>query len=147
MAGTQQQPTNAHGRMDQLKKKNFSVLGGSILNYGFIGVDSYMRIKEGESAPVAVGKALLTNAFYTMLPGGIAGALAFEGAKAAPEMMMALDQAASGVGAKKQQFGGNFQSTEAQQMMLQSGAQNMHSARMHAARKMASHARGAQRVY
>lgn len=135
---------NAQGRADKLKKKR---LGGNVLNHGFIGVDTYMRVKSGENLPTAVGKAVLTNAAFSMLPGGIIGGLAVVGAMAAPEMMNALDGASNALNAKKQQFGGNFQGSQVQEQMMQQGLGKMQNARMQATRSMANHARGAQKVY
>jgi hypothetical protein len=140
--------TNANGNIDNLKKKSVGArIGGNVLNYGFIGVDSYMRIKDGESAPVAVGKALLTNAAFSLIPGGIVGAMGVMGAMAAPEVMNQMDRAAGGLGAKKKQFVGNFEQSETQVAMMQQGLGRMQDARSHAVRRMANHARGAQKVY
>lgn len=146
MAGTQQSTQNGQGSINQLQKKGFR-MGGSMLNYGFIGVDSFMSMKEGESAPVAVGKALLTNAAFSLLPGGIMGAVAIGAVASAPEIMNQLDRATGALDAKKRQFGGNFQESETQMMMMQQGLGNMQNARTHAVRRMANHARGAQKVY
>jgi hypothetical protein len=146
MAGTQQSPPTAGGNINDLQKKGLR-MGGGLLNYGFIGVDSAMRMKNGESAPVAVGKALLTNAAFSLIPGGIVGATAVMAVASAPEIMNQLDRAAGGLNAKKQQFGGNFQESESQLQMMQTGVGKMQDARMHATRRMANHARNAQKVY
>ena len=146
MAGTQKSPTMAQGNIYELQKKGLR-LGGSLLNYGFIGLDSALRIKDGESAPVALGKALLTNAAFSLLPGGLPTMLGLMAVQAAPEIMNQLDVAAGAINAKKRQFGGNFQETESQLTMLQQGLTKMQNARMQAARVMANHARGAQKVY
>jgi len=146
MAGVQQSPNNAEGRIHELNKKGIR-LGGGLLNYGFIGLDTALRMKEGESAPVAVGKALLTNAALSLLPGGLPAALGVMAVASAPELMNQLDQAAGAINAKKRQFGGNFQESESQLRMMQQGLSRMQNARMHAVRKMANHARGAQKVY
>lgn len=146
MAGALKEATTPEGRLDKLKKAKGKI-GGSILNHGFIGLDTFMRVKDGEKLPVALGKAVLTNAAFSMLPGGIIGGMAVMGAMAAPEMVKQLDQAAGGLNAKKQQFGGNFQESEAQFGMLQRGVGSMHSARLQATKVMANHARGAQKVY
>lgn len=127
-------------------KKGFK-MGGGLLNYAFIAGDSALRMKDGEAAPVAVGKALLTNAAFSLLPGGILGAVAIGAVMAAPEMMSQLDRSVNVLNSKKQQFGGNFKETEAQVSLMQTGLGNMQNARTHAARRMANHARGAQRVY
>lgn len=146
MAGTQTGPVNGQGRSDQLKKNGMK-MGGNILNHGFIGIDTYMRVKDGEKLPVALGKAVLTNAAFSLIPGGIVGAAAVMGVMAAPTVMNTLDQAAGGLNAKKQQFGGNFQESETQFNMMQRGLGNMQNARLQATKSMANHARGAQKVY
>jgi hypothetical protein len=140
------EPSNAQSRMDQLRKVK-GKLGGNILNHGFIAFDSISRVKSGENIPTAVGKAVLTNAAFSMIPGGIVGGMAVMAAMAAPEMMNALDAAAGKLNAKKQQFGGNFQESEVQMNMMQQGMGKMQNARMQATRSMANHARGAQKVY
>lgn len=147
MAGTQNSPNTPHGRMDQLKKVG-SRFGGNILNHGFIAFDAYSRIKEGESAPVALGKAMLTNAAFSLIPGGILGFAAIGAAMAAPEVMNQLDQASGAINAKKASFsGGKFQQTESQMALMQTGLTKMQGARTQFARSMANHARGAQKVY
>ncbi|MED1301889.1 hypothetical protein P4388_31460 [Bacillus thuringiensis] len=150
MAGVQREPNTAQSRVDRLRSAKSGVgtrIGGNILNHGFIAFDSYSRIKDGESAPVAVGKALLTNAAFSLVPGGIVGAMAVGAVMAAPEIMNQLDVAAGVMNQKKKQFGGNFQQTESQMSMMQTGLSNMQNARTHFARRMANHAAGAQKVY
>lgn len=146
MAGTQQSPANAGGNINDLKSKGLR-MGGNVLNYGFIGVDAFSRIKNGENAAVAVGKSVLTNAAFSLIPGGIVGALGVMAVASAPEVMNQLDRAAGGINNKKQQFGGNFQETESQLNLMQTGLGKMQNARMHATRQMANHARNAQKVY
>lgn len=151
MAGVQEYPRTAKGRIHELdqiqKKKKLSILGGGVLNYGLIGIDTYMNLKEGDSAPVAVGKALLTNAAFSLIPGGVPMALGLSAVAAAPSIMNALDQASFSMTQAKQSFRSDFQSTESQISMLQTGLTNMQDARTHAVRQMANHARGAQKVY
>jgi hypothetical protein len=121
------------------------------LSYGFVGLDAYMRVKEGEALPVAAGKALLTNALWGMLPGGqvaafglMAGSIAVE---AAPMIANAIDRKRAELNQKRSQFGGNFQSTQAQHMMMNHGINQITNARSHLAASMVNHARNAQRVY
>lgn len=150
MTGVQREPNTAQGRLERFKGVTSGMgarIGGNILNHGFIAFDSYSRIKDGESAPVAVGKALLTNAAFSLIPGGIVGAMAVGAVMAAPEIMNQLDAGAGAIGSKKNQFGGNYQQTESQMAMMQSGLSNMQNARTHYARRMANHASGAQKVY
>jgi alanine dehydrogenase len=139
MAGTQRAPSNIKGTIAKM--------GGNVFNYGFIGVDTFSRIKSGESAPVAIGKALLTNAAFSLIPGGIVGVAAIGVAMAAPEIINQMDAAAGNLNNKKKQFGGNFQESETQMMSLQNNVSSMQNARMQATRRMANHARGAQKVY
>lgn len=146
MAGTPTGPNNSQGNIDQLKKKGMG-MGGRLMNHGFIGLDTFMRVKDGEKLPVALGKAVLTNAAFSLIPGGIVGGMAAMAVMSAPDMMNQLDQATSALGAKKQQFGGNFQESETQMYMMQQGLGRMQDARMQATRRMANHARGAQKVY
>ncbi|MEB2276926.1 hypothetical protein LAV82_23180 [Bacillus sp. ILBB4] len=146
MAGTPIGPNNSQGNIDQLKKKGIG-MGGRLMNHGFIGLDTFMRVKDGEKLPVALGKAVLTNAAFSLIPGGIVGGMAAMAVMSAPDMMNQLDQATSALGAKKQQFGGNFQESETQMYMMQQGLGRMQDARMQATRRMANHARGAQKVY
>lgn len=145
MAGTQPVPNNSQGNIHRLKKMGGSF--GGPLNVAFVGVDSAMSMKDGDSAPVAVGKALLTNAAFSLIPGGILGVAALGAAAATPQIKVALDGAARNISAKSQQFGGNFQESESQVAMMQQGIGQMQNARMHATRQMANHARGAQKVY
>lgn len=142
MAGTQQQPSNAQGNISKLSR----TMGGP-LNVAFVGIDSAMRMKDGESAPVAVGKALLTNAAFSLIPGGMIGVAAIGAAYAAPQVVNQMDAAAGRINAKKSQFGGNFEQTESQVNMMQQGIGRMQNARAQATRQMANHARGAQKVY
>jgi alanine dehydrogenase len=106
-----------------------------------------MCVKDGEKLPIAMGKAVLTNAAWSMLPGGIIGMGIATAAMSAPAIIQQMDVAAGKLNSKKQQFGGNFQESEAQFGALQRGASNMQNARMQATRVMANHARGAQKVY
>lgn len=122
-------------------------LAGGALSYGFIGVDSYMRMKDGESAPVAVGKAVLTNAAFSLLPGGIIGAVALGGIMAAPAMASEMNRAARGMNGQKQMFHNNFQETTSQVNMLQTGMSRMNDSRTQLTRQMANHARGAAKAY
>lgn len=137
---------NAVGRMGKLARVADHMKRNG-LDYAFIGFESRSRMKEGDSLPVAVGKAVLTDAAFSLLPGGIYGAIALGVISATPHVLNALDGARQSLNAKKSQFGGNFEHTPAQVSMIQTGMTNMQNARMHATRQMANHARGAQRVY
>lgn len=139
---TAKEPTNSRGLIQRLNGP---------LGYAAVGLDSYMRIKEGESVPVAVGKALFTNALWAMVPGGMVGAvglsLGFTAAQAVPMIANWIDQKRAALNQQRSQFGGNFQSTQAQQMLMNHGINQIVSARSQLAASMANHARNAQRVY
>lgn len=141
----QVEPQNVKGSVNKLNTIN------KALGVGFVGLDSYMRIKEGESAPVAVGKALLTNALWAMAPGGLVGGLAIGVgigvAQAAPEMINRIEQRKARLHQNLNRFGSNFQSTQVQQALEYQGINQIQQARQHVAAQMATHARGAQRVY
>lgn len=141
----QVEPQNVKGSVNKLNTIN------KALGVGFVGIDSYMRIKEGESAPVAVGKALLTNALWAMAPGGLVGGLAIGVgigvAQAAPEMINRIEQRKARLHQNLNRFGSNFQSTQVQQALEYQGINQIQQARQHVATQMATHARGAQRVY
>jgi hypothetical protein len=116
-----------------------------------VGVDAYMRIREGEAVPIAVGKAVVSNALWAMAPGGMVGAIALNAGiiamQSAPIVMNALDQKRAALNQKRSQFGGTFQSTQAQQLMLNHSVNQIMNARSQLASSMANHARQAQRVY
>lgn len=147
MPGTKDPSINAHGNVDDLRRKGGMNLAGNALNYGFIGLDSYMNMKDGKSAPVAIGQAVLTNAAFAMMPGGLLGGIGLMAVASAPEFMNQLDGARGRLSNKKQNFGGDFENTQSQMALMQQGLGNMQNARTHANRAMANHARGAQRVY
>lgn len=142
---TQQEPQNGKGSINKLSKIN------GPLGVGFVGLDSYMNMKEGDNAPVAVGKALLTNAVWAMAPGGLVGGLAIGvGAAAvqlAPEILNAIDQKHAKFHSNRNRFGSNYQSSQAQEAMQYQGLNQIQQARQHVTANMANHARGAQRVY
>lgn len=114
--------------------------------------DAYARVKDGEHVVPAVGKALLTGAFYAALPGGVigsvAGAMALGAAQGAGDMY-------DGVQAMKQQFQQNGQVMGEKGYMEEEGQvamrENMITAQSHAAeymmQKTRNHARGAHRTY
>lgn len=138
-------PSSGKASINKLNKVN------GALGIGFVGLDSYMRMKEGESAPAAVGKALLTNAVWAMAPGGLVGGLAIGvGAAAvqlAPEIVQSVDEKKARLHSNRNRFGSNYQSTQAQQAMQYEGINQIQQARQHVTAQMANHARGAQRVY
>jgi hypothetical protein len=137
-------PQNGKGRAIQLKKEHWFSKG---MGYAFTGVDAYMRIREGESAPVAIGKALLTNMAWNMLPGGIPVAIGLGALQALPSILGATDAARSSIGSKSVAFGGGYTSNEGQEYMKQMGLSSMDNARNQAAAIMSRHARGAVKSY
>jgi hypothetical protein len=120
---------------------------GGVLGAGFVGIDAISRMKEGESAPVAIGKAAISNALWAMVPGGIGTMLGLTALEMAPEAMRMYDMAKSGIGAKSVQFGGGYTQNEGQEYNKQMGMQNMMNARNSAAAMMSRHARGASKSY
>jgi hypothetical protein len=106
-----------------------------------------MSMREGKSAPVAIGKALVTNALWNMVPGGFATMLGLAALQVAPEVARSFDQMKSGIGAKSIGFSGGFTQNEGQQYMKQMGLSNVMSARQNASAIMANHARGAAKPY
>jgi hypothetical protein len=137
--------TKNKNTMSKLAKAN------GVLGVGFVGLDSYMRIKDGENPVAAVGKALATNAMWAMAPGGVVGGaalmLGMTAAQLAPEVLNATARAKSNLAAHKTRFGSNFQSSEAQMMLQDAGLNRISSARNHLSGVMSNHARGSQRVY
>jgi hypothetical protein len=119
------------------------------LGAGFVAIDSYSRIKDGENPVMAVGKAVLTNAlFMSMGPvAGTAAALGIAAVQMAPAAVRAFDSAKSSHGAKGMMFGGGFAETEGQSYLKQMGMSNMAAARGQAAAVMSNHARGAFKTY
>lgn len=136
----QSQPAkNPQGRMRGLL--------GSGLGYGFVAFDAYSRMQEGENAAVATGKAVLSNAAWMMVPGGVPAMLGLSALQMAPEISHAVDAAKAGVSQRKTMFGGGFQQTQGQQYMQQMGLQSIMNARSNASAVMANHARGARKTY
>lgn len=107
------------------KQSMLSKAIGSGLGYGFIGLDTYMRVQDGEHIVPAVAKAALTNAFWMAVPGGLATMVGFTAATMLPQFSNMMDQATSGISAKKKMFAGSYAQNEAQQMMLQDGVNRL----------------------
>lgn len=139
--------TNIPGSKTKVRKPE-GLLGRG-LGGAFVAFDSYSRIKAGEAAPVAIGKAVLSNAlFMSMGPvAGTAAALGLAAASMAPAAISALDGAKSNHGSKGTMFGGKFAETEGQSFLKQMGMSNMAGARQQAASVMSGHAMGASKSY
>lgn len=131
-------PKNRIGRLAKLN---------GAMAAGFVGLDTYMNMQEGDSMPVAAGKALLTNAIWMAVPGGFFTAAAFGVAMATPQILDAVHQGRRNLSRKAQIFGKGFQENEGQQLMKYFSMQSMQNARQHAAAIMAGHARTATRYY
>lgn len=142
---TAKQPVNGKGSINRINKIS------SGLGVGFVGLDAYMNYQDGDNVPVAVGKALLTNAVWSMAPGGLVGGLAIgAGATAvqmAPEVLREMEQRKANFHQNRNRFGSNFQSTQAQETMQYQGINQIQQARQHVTAQMANHARGAVKVY
>ena len=124
---------------DSKKKKTSK--SSSVLGYGLIGVDAYSRIKDGENPIAAIGGAALTNAMWSMLPGGLVGALAVQAISSVPDIVEQLDGARKELNTKKSNWGGNFEATEASQNMANMDMQSMDQSRSELTRAMAGYAR------
>lgn len=137
-------PGNGKGQINSLRKegKLSRVLGG-----GFVAFDAYSRIKDGENAAVAIGKAALTNAAWNLMPGGLLAMAAVAGAQMAPEIVRMTDAAKAGISQRGSMFGGGYTQNEGQVFMQQMGMNNAMNARQTASAIMSKHARGASKSY
>ena len=124
-----------------------------VLGPAFIGVDTVMRVKDGESVPVALGKAVLTNAAWSLVPGGVVGGLAVMGGMAAvqmaPAIAQAMNQKEANMGKKGMVFGGasNFVGSEGQQNMMMQGLAQADQALSASTQALSGHARAAHKMY
>lgn len=141
------EPKNTKGVTNKFDKVN------KVLGPGFVALDTYMNIKEGDNVPVALGKAMLLNAAWELAPGGLVGGLAIGAGMVATQMApvvgAAIDQKASSINQYKQNFSNasHYQSSQAQRMLASQGINQIRNAQLQATRQMANHARNAQRVY
>lgn len=132
------------GKMGQINR---------VLGPGFVGVDTVMRVKDGEAVPVALGKALLTNAAMNLIPGGMVGGIAVMGGLAAIEMAptvaRAIEAKQNQMGKKGMVFGGSdkFIGSEAQENMMSQSLAAMDAAANHGLQQVMNHARGAHKTY
>lgn len=124
-----------------------------VLGPSFVGVDAVMRVKDGEAVPVAIGKALITNAAFNMIPGGFVGGMAVMGGlaalEAAPMVGQAIKNKQNQMGVKGMQFGGagRYVGSEGQENMLMQGLSQMDQSVNHGLKQMMGHARGAHTTY
>ncbi|WDI05150.1 hypothetical protein PUW25_25415 (plasmid) [Paenibacillus urinalis] len=114
---------------------------------GMVAVDAVSRIKDGENAAVAIGKAALTNAAWNLMPGGFLTMGVMAGVSMTPEIIRMTDAAKAGIRQKSSMFGGGFAQNEGQMYMQQTGMQNASNARNTASAIMYRHARGASKAY
>lgn len=139
-----EQAVGNSGKMTKINK---------VLGPGFVGVDTIMRVKDGESVPVALGKALVTNAAFNMIPGGMVGGIAvmagISAIQAAPAISRAIEAKQAKMGQKGMTFGGasKFIGNEAQENMKQQGLSQMDAAANHGLKQIMRHARGAHNTY
>lgn len=139
----------------QLDKQAPSKLGAinKVLGPTFVGVDTVMRVKDGEAIPVALGKALISNAAFSMIPGGFVGGMAVMGGmaalQAAPMVGQAMRNKQNQMGMKGMQFGaaGRFVGSEGQENMMMQGLSQMDQSVNHGLKQMMNHARGAHTTY
>lgn len=128
-------------------QRSFWSKAHSIGGYGFIGFDAYSRMKEGDSAPMAIGKAVGANALWGLVPGGMASMAALAVVQAAPQIATMTDAQKGMVRQFGQSFGGGFTQNSGQEYMKQMGLSNAISARQNASSIMSRHARGASKSY
>lgn len=140
----QEQVRQERGKMQKIN---------GVLGPAMVGVDTIMRVKDGEAVPVALGKAMLTNAAWSLIPGGVVAGVGVMAGMAAFQMAPVIGQAVNAKSAKMGQkelgFGGasKFIGSEAQQNMMSQGLSQMNQASNHGVRAMANHARNAHKTY
>ncbi|GAK42024.1 hypothetical protein TCA2_4516 [Paenibacillus sp. TCA20] len=137
-------PASGDGGVKQFRKE------GKIartFGAGMVAVDAFSRIKDGENAAVAIGKAALTNAAWNLMPGGFLTMGVMAGVSMTPEIIRMTDAAKAGIRQKSSMFGGGFTQNEGQMYMQQTGMQNASNARNTASAIMSRHARGASKAY
>lgn len=125
-----------YDNVEDAKAANGGKMGkiSKVLGPTFVGVDAISRIKDGESAPVAITKALATNAAFGLIPGGMIGSIAamagVAAIQAAPAISRAIDSKTSKMGQKGVGFAGanKFIGSEAQENMLEQGLSQMNQA-------------------
>lgn len=137
-------PASGSGAAKQLRKEGILP---RTFGAGMVAFDSYSRIKNGENAAVAIGKAALTNAAWGMVPGGFLAMGAMAAVSMTPEIIRMTDAAKAGIRQKSSMFGGGFTQNEGQMYMQQVGLQNATNARNTASGIMSRHARGASKSY
>lgn len=132
---------NVDGGKDKGAWSRTKKAGGGILGYGFIGVDAYSRIKEGENPVMAIGKAALTNAAWNLLPGGLPLALAIGAAGSLPDVMNQMKGAKTQLSGKKRMWNNNFEDTESSQNLRDMDMDRMDNSRAELSRAMSGFAR------
>lgn len=137
-------PGNGAGQINKLRKEGMvsRISGGA-----FTAFDAYSRIKGGENAAVAIGKAAVTNAAWNLMPGGLLAMAGITAVQAAPQLIQATEAAKSALSAKGSMFGNGFIQNEGQAYMQQMGMNNAVSARQTASAVMSKHARRASKSY
>lgn len=132
-------------------KKSKLLSGRNLLGGAFVGYDAYSRIKDGENAAVAIGKAVVTNALFAALPGGIVGGLAIGGgvmvASMAPDLYDAVEAKKADLSRKSDSFQTSFEESEGQIANRQQGMQQQQQAEQYALDRMRRHAQGAHSTY
>jgi len=109
----------------QIKHSMLSKLSGETMGLGFIGLDTYMRVQEGENVIPALAKAAVTNAFWAAMPGGWATMLGYTAATMLPAFSNAVDQGIAGVSQKLTPFGQGYTPTQQSELLKTDGINRM----------------------
>lgn len=140
MAFTPPEELNNNRRGGKKKKRKGAGKGG-ILNYGFIGVDAAMRMGEGDGFIESAGKAVLTNAAYSMLPGGIFTGIALSATTMIPEGMRSLKDNLQTKNADKQMFAGRgYEPSEESYALMDINYSRQQEARTQSVKALTQHA-------
>ncbi|WP_067924111.1 hypothetical protein [Alicyclobacillus shizuokensis] len=132
-------PKNAAGRLSRIWKNTSFPL--------FTGLGTAVGMASGESLPVALGKSVMENALWSLVPGGFATMLGVTAAQMLPEIMNATTMAESRLGQRSAMFGAGYIDTEAAASLRQTTLNQMMQARQNASLAVMGHARNAAKAY
>lgn len=133
--------------MNALKRAKGSLSAGGVIGVGFVGLDTYGRMSQGESVATALPKALVTNAVWAAMPGGYIGAAALMGVQVLPQAMDTLSQGQQNLNKNKRMMNGYYQENDAQLSALSRGMDRMQQARGVRSAQMMNHAKGRVQAY
>lgn len=120
---------------------------GTALSASFIGLDVYGRSKEGESLATAVPKAVVTNAIYSAIPGGIPTMLAITGATALPSIADGIDRQRNMLDRRKGMMNNSYKENDAQLQALSQGMMRMNQASNQNSMRLATQAQSRYQTY